>query len=125
MAQTLQSQVIGLANQMNGIAAQLVGLQALLTAINEQWSALDGQTVMNAMGTCAQNADGSIGAADSSPTTGHPINPATYPTLNRATSAYNYGATLTVLQQLLNLLNGAAVTQQTTAPTILAEMTGG
>lgn len=125
MSATLQSQVIQLANQINGLAGQLQNISSQVAVLNTQWNALNGQSVLNAMGTVAQNTDGSPGAADASPTSGHPISATLYPSLSRATSAYNYGATLTLLQQLLNLLTGQAVATQATAPTLLAEMSGG
>jgi hypothetical protein len=125
MAQTVQTQVIEDANTINALASQLLNLATQVNLLTASWNALNGATVMAAMGTVAQNADGSLGTADGSPTSGHPVNPALYPALSRATSAYNYGATLTILQQVATLCAGSAVATQSSAPTLLAEMTGG
>jgi len=133
MPATTQSQAEDLANQLNGVAAQFVALQQQLTVLNTRWTAINAQSVLDAMPTVTQNADGSQGTADVDNSTppvpihvsGHPINAVSYPGFQRATSSYNYGAMLTIAQQFLNLVNGEAVATQASAPTILAEMTGG
>lgn len=125
MASSEETQVIELANDLNDFAAQFLAVIEAATELNARWNALNAQAVMNAMGTVATNADGTLGTADATPVTGHTINPATYPGFSRQTSAYNWGALLTLVQQFLNLNNGQAVTTQANAPTLLAEMTGG
>ena len=125
MAATKQTQVLQLANTINALAPQVLALADQINQLSAQWTALNGQGVLDALGTVAQNSDGSLGAADATPTTGHPINPALFPTLARATSSYNYGATLSLLQQLAVLIGGGAAAQQSGAVDLLAQMTGG
>jgi hypothetical protein len=125
MAATKQSQVLQLANTINALAPQVLALADQINQLSAQWAALNGQGVLDALGTVAQNADGSLGATDGTPQTGHPINPALYPALARATSSYNYGATLTLLQQIATLVAGGAPAQQAGAVDLLAQMTGG
>jgi hypothetical protein len=109
MAATPQSQAIGIANQLISMAQVLNDLYQTVTILNQQWTDDAVANTLNAMGTVAQNADGSLGAADATPNPAHPLNLTTYPTLYRAVSANQIASLLTILQNILTYVNGSAV----------------
>lgn len=124
---TLNSQVVALANQAMGLIGQLDTMLYQINALVAQWNALNGAAVVGAMATCATNADGTLGAADASPSTatGHVIDNRVTPGLLRATTAYNIGVAENLLADVASLLNGNAVAAQADFPGILAQLTGG
>lgn len=125
MPATLNSQTIALANNAMQLIAQLAALKEQIDMLTAQWTALNGATQLNAMPTCVLNADGSLGTADATPTTGHAIDTRVVTTLVRAQSAYNVGLAENLLAAVSSLLAGNAVAAQTGFPSILANMTGG
>lgn len=129
MAATLNSQTIALANQAIGLIGQLNTLVGQIDALTAQWTQLAAATQLAAFPTCALNADGTLGTADTSPSTatGHVIDTrtATASGLNRATSAYNIGLAENLLADVASLLGGNAVAAQAGFPSILAQLTGG
>ncbi len=113
MATTKCDQAIAAANSLIGIAASIRTLKAQVDDLvnnynNEGWS-----TIWGALATAAQNADGSLGTADGSPNTAHPIDTrvATQTALAKAVSQAKLVAGIVALQQFQNLLNNGAVTQ--------------
>ena len=125
MSATLQSQAIAMANTITGLCQQLAAIEDAINLVSGQYTQLQGATVLGALATCAANADGSLGAADTTPTTGHVIDTRVFPALSRAQSAYDIGAALTGLQAVAALLAGSPPTQQGQMPQILAKFIGG
>lgn len=127
MAATLNSQTVQMANDIMGLISQLGALKSQIDSLVAQWAQLNGATQMAAMATCALNADGSLGAADASPSTatGHVIDTRVVTSLGRATSAYNVGLAENLLSAVSSLLSGNAVAAQSGFPSILAQLTGG
>jgi hypothetical protein len=125
----LESQAIGVANTLLTTAQSLVGLINTINQISAQYTQLTLGTVFAAMPTAAPNADGSLGAVDSTPNVAHPINSPLLQTsqgltLNRDISANDIGSLLTFLQAVASLAAGSAVAQQGQAPQVLAKITG-
>lgn len=122
---TIQSQAIQNANTIMNLATQLLSLSQQVTIVNNAW--LDDATAntLNAMGTVALNADGTLGTADPSPNTSHPLNLALYPTLNRALSANQIASMLTVLNSIPSFVAGNAIASTASVRAILNSATGG
>lgn len=118
MSDTLQSRAINAANGMLAISQQLSALRATINQFVTQYNSEGFSTVWNALGTCAQNTDGSLGTADGSPNTAHPINTGTYTTLNRAVSATQLINGVAMIEQLQNFFGNAAVVQNNYSITI-------
>lgn len=105
-----QTQALQTINQLMSIAGQLLGLCYQIQVIDAAWNDDAIATTIAALGTIALNADGSLGAADSSPVTTHPINPNTYPTILRLISSTQITQIKTVLDNLPNwIISGEAV----------------
>jgi hypothetical protein len=109
---TRQDKAVAAANQLIGIANQLALLRAQIndyvtTYNNEAYS-----TTWGAFPTAAQNADGSLGTADGTPTAGHPIDTrvANVGLLTKAVTAAMLSSMVTCLQQLQNFFSNATVT---------------
>jgi hypothetical protein len=124
-ASTQQSQAIQVANNLISAAQQLMQLYQLMTTIDAQWTDQGTATVIAAMGTIAQNADGSLGTTDSTPNVAHPLNPTTYPTLSRALSSNQIAQLKTILDGVVSYVGGTAVTTQAGARAILNAAVGG
>lgn len=127
MAATLNTQTVALANQVMALMQQLGTLQGQIAAAVEQWTQINAATQLAGMATCALNADGTLGAADTSPSTanGHVIDTRLTTGLARAESAYSIGLAENLLASVNTLLGGSAVAAQSAFPNILAMMTGG
>ena len=109
MTANIQSQAIGLANTTIALGAQLLALYQQITALDQAWSDVNAGATINALGTVAQNADGSLGAADGAPVVTHPISPALYPSLMRSMSANQITVVKTMLDNVATYVNGTAV----------------
>jgi hypothetical protein len=66
MAATQQTQAIQDANTIIALGGQLLSLYNAIVAANQSWQDHTSLTVLNAMGTVAQNPDGTLGTADGS-----------------------------------------------------------
>lgn len=110
MADTKQTRALNAANSLMAIAQQLSALRATVNQFVTQYNSEGYSTVWSNLGTCAQNSDGSLGTADGSPTSGHPINVGTYTSLNKAVSATQLTGGVTMIEQLQNFFTNAAVT---------------
>jgi hypothetical protein len=119
----LQDQSVANANAIFGILREIVPMLGTITGINNSYNNLNMASVLSAMPTATQNADGSTTPDTGSPATGHPIDITKISKLEIAVSAYDIGVMMTLLQQMSALFNGATVAQQTTAPTSLAKVT--
>lgn len=111
MADTKQARAINGANQLMQIAGQVAALRQSINQFVTQYNSEGWSTVWNNLPTAAQNADGSLGAADASPTAGHPINTGTITALTRAVPATQLVAGVTMIEQLQNFFTNLAVTQ--------------
>lgn len=125
MSSTLQSQAIQDANTVMNLAAQLKNLYDQITVANAAWNDHSALTVLQAMGTVAQNSDGTLGAVDGTPNNVHPLNPTTYPTLIRAISASDLGSILTQLNAVVGFINGSQVGPTAGVRAVLNKSTGG
>lgn len=124
---TLQSQSIQNANTIIGLAQQLLVLYGQITAASNAWNDDGSLAVINALATCALNVDGSLGTADGTPVTTHPIDtrvPANT-ALSRAVSASNIASCLTQLNNVASFINGNAVAATPGVRSLLNQVTGG
>jgi hypothetical protein len=110
MADTKQTRALNAANSLMSIAQQFSALRATINQFVTQYNSEGYGTTWGNLATAAQNSDGSLGAADASPTAGHPINTSTNPTLNKAVTAAMLTSGVTMLQQLQNFFGNSAVT---------------
>ena|ERR1700678_2502120 len=122
---TVQSQAIQNANTIISLAQQLLTISQQITTVSAAWSDDNTANTLNAMGTVALNADGSLGTPDGTPNTAHPLNLTTYPTLNRAISANSLAAMLTILNNIPLYVAGTAVGATSGVRGILNSATGG
>ena len=122
MSVTKQAQAISIANQISTFMASLATVQQTAAAISSHYVSNGVGATLAAMPTCAQNADGSLGAADATPNEANPIDTRTtgLDGFSRATLAFNYGAALNLIQAVSALLTGQAVTTQASAVDLLA-----
>lgn len=127
MAATQQSQAIANANAIIGLSQQLLGLYTAITALNNAWGDDGSLTVVQALATAAQNADGSLGAADATPGNTHPIDTrlAANSTLSRAVSANTLTSALTQLNNVVSFINGGAIAATPGVRSVLNQVTGG
>lgn len=125
MASNGQTQAIAVANQIITVSQQLMAVYAQMVTLDAQWTDQGVATILAAMGTVAQNADGSLGAADGAPNIAHPLDPTKYPVLSRSVSSNQLGQMKTILDGLVNYVNGSAVSTQAGARAILNTATGG
>lgn len=125
MSANQQSQAIADANAIMGLAVQLVGLYNAITSANQAWNDHSALTVLQAMGTVAQNADGSLGTADGSPNAIHPLDTTKYPTLQRAILSSDLGSILTQLNAVVSFINGSAIGPTAGVRSVLNKASGG
>jgi hypothetical protein len=68
-----QIEAVAAANELVGLGNQIRNLNVLLVSITNRASLRAYQTAWNALDTYSYNANGSQGATDGTPTSGHPI----------------------------------------------------
>jgi hypothetical protein len=122
MAITPQTQAMQIANGLISAAQGLMSVYQLMLTLDAQWTDDNAATIIAAMATASQNADGSLGAADGSPNVAHPI---TSPLLNRAISSNSIASIKTIMDGIVAYVNGSAVTTQPGARAILNVAVGG
>lgn len=128
MSATPQTQAIQLAGQIMQVGASLLNLMQQVQAIDAAWNDNGVANILNGLGTVTLLADGSAGAADSTPNVAHPISPTLFPALGRLISANQITSIKTVIDNLPTWINnGAAVAATGTAGqrAILNSATGG
>ena len=120
MASITQAQAI------NAINHVIAGIRNFGTLNNEfipvvlDWgnNGIDG--IVNALPTMVFNADGTPGAADGSPQSGHPIDIRLIPTLLApGMTPFQIGVAFNIVQAILALAAGQAVSTEALAPAIL------
>jgi hypothetical protein len=122
MSTNPQTQAIQVANALISAAQQLMGLFNTMSTLDAQWTDQSTATILANMQTALVNADGSLAAADATPTAGHAL---TAVTLSRAISANQITQIKTILDAVVTLVNGSAVSAQTGARAILNVAVGG
>ena len=106
MPATKQSQAVQVWNAMLSLAAQCQTLDDALATVLKQYANDGASTTWGAWPTTALNADGSSGAADASPTAGHPVDASKIPGLNRVTDAQSMTTLVSNLQLLQGFFDG-------------------
>jgi hypothetical protein len=119
---TPQTQAVAVANGLISAAQQLMGVYQLMVSLDAQWTDQNSATILAAFTTAVQNADGSTGAADGAPNVAHPM---TNFGLNRAISSTQIGQIKTIMDGIVNYVNGTAVSTQVGARAILNVTIGG
>lgn len=127
MPATPQSQAIAVSNQLISTAQAIYNLSVTATQNVGLFNQNAMAGTLNALATCATNADGSLGIVDASPVNGHVINTALPANsgLNRAISAADLATIVTFLTAFNSLVAGTAVAQQGEAPQLLAKLING
>ena len=112
MSPSVQAQTV--ANQLISNAQSIMSVYNSQAQIDNLWN---DQTVANYianMATVSVNADGSLGGSDGSPNTSHPI-----PALSVPLSSLQISQLKTILDAIVSLVNGNAVSAQGSARAIL------
>ena len=124
---TQQSQAIQNANTIISLSQQVMGLYVAITQANNAWNDDGSLTVIQALATCALNADGSLGTADGTPNNAHPIDirVAANSGLSRAASENTIASCLTQLNNIVSFINGNAVAATPGVRSLLNQVTGG
>ena len=104
MSDTKQTRAINLAGSLINFAQQLEALKASALQMQTQYNNEGVSAEWSAMATAVLNADGSIGAADGTPTAVHPI---TIGGINR--TAAQLVAGIVLCGDLVNFMTNAAV----------------
>lgn len=120
-----QTQAIQVANGLISASQQLMTLYQQMVVLDAQWTDQGVAAILAAMGTVAQGADGSLGTADGAANITHPLDPAKYPSLNRAISSNQIGQLKTILDGIVSYIGGSAVSTQASARPILNVAVGG
>lgn len=109
--QTKKAAAVAGANTLIGLMSQFEALRSQGAEAVKQYNSEGWGTTWAAMPTAALNSDGSLGTADGSPTSGHPIDTRVtdQSTLQRAASATQLSAAVTFLNDWANFLGNAAV----------------
>ena len=118
MSATKQSQAISLANELIGLAGQLQSVNFTSSNLSQRYGNQGTQGVLNALPTCALNADGTLGAADVTPVAGNPIDTRVVTGLNRACTAQHLIAVKNIMNEFIAFMsNAAVVTKDRSGPT--------
>lgn len=119
MALTLQQQYSGfLAASFNALASiqQQVAPVTSVSAFNGQ---VPFGTWLGSLATCAVNADGTLGTADGSPVSGHPIDPRVYG-LPLAATVSQWEQILSAVLTILTFAAGTAVGSNGVMPALMS-----
>jgi hypothetical protein len=107
---TKQQAAIVRANQLIGLCQTLQTTRSSITDFIKAYNSEGYSTVWAGLATAAQNPDGSLGTADGSPNTAHPIDTRVITGLNAAVSETQLVAGVTLLTQLQNFFGNLGVT---------------
>lgn len=110
MSATKQSQAVALANELIGLAGMLQSVNFTASGLSQRYGNQGTQAVLNALPTCALAADGSLGAADTAPVSGNPIDTRVVIGLNRACTAQQLIAVKNTMNEFIAFMSNAAVT---------------
>lgn len=108
---TKQDKAVVAANALIGLAGQFQALYQAAVAFNSVYNSEGYSTTWGNFPTAAQATDGSLGAADATPTAGHPIDirVANVAALAKAVPASQLTSMVTALQQFINYCTSVAV----------------
>lgn len=112
MSATPQSQAIQVANTYFGLVQQLVTLYQQIKVAKQQWGDDGVANVVAALQTAPLSADGTLGVADGSPNVAHPVDTRIYTTLNRAISANQLNAVVSMLDNIPTFVDSVAAVPQ-------------
>lgn len=127
MPATPQSATIQLANLLESEAQAIIGLYNSHKIVQAQWTDQGIANQLNALATAALNVDGSFGTADGTPNVAHPIDTrvAVNSALGKSLSANQLTQIKTLMDAIVSLVDGNAVSAQTGAHSILNQAVGG
>jgi hypothetical protein len=125
MSGTPNSQAVKIANQIVALSQQLISTYQQIVALDAAWTDTSAATLLAAMGTMAQNPDGSLGTPDGTPNAAHPINTLLYPVMSQAVSSTQLAQAKTILDGVRAYVEGQAVSTQVGARAILNAMING
>jgi hypothetical protein len=114
-----QQQAINTLNNLIGTAQLMIQVYNSQSALDQYWTDNGIANIVAALGTVALNTDGTTGAADATPVETHPLNPATYNELIRTLTPNQLIQIKTILDAVVSLINGNAVSAQGGARAIL------
>lgn len=114
-----QQQALNTINNLISAAQTIIAVYNNQAALDQYWTDNGVANIMAAMGTVALNADGTVGAADGAPNETHPLSPTTYPSLTRTLTPTQVTQIKSILDAVVSLINGNAVSAQTGARAIL------
>lgn len=117
--QTPQQQTLNTINNLIAASQLIMSVYNTQSALDQYWTDNSVATTMAALGTVALNADGTTGAADGTPNEAHPLDPSKYTNLSRTLSPNQITQIKTILDAVVSLINGNAVSAQTGARAIL------
>jgi hypothetical protein len=124
--QSPQSQAIQNVNLIIATAVQLMQMYETIQQIDQQWTDDNVASTIANWQTVPVAPDGSLGTqSDATINSAHPFNPALYPTLTRPVSAFQITQVKTILDELVQYINGQAIAQQGAARAVLDAVTGG
>lgn len=114
-ADTKQTKAVAAANFALSVGQQLANIRDAINTFLVKNTNEGYTTTWSSFATCAQNADGSLGTADSTPNTAHPIDTRTagLTGLANSVSETQLANVILTFQQLQNFFNGTAVTANT------------
>ncbi len=118
MPDTKQTKAVAAAAAVETIAQQLSALRATIENLVTEYNSEGYSTTWGNLATAALNADGSLGTADGTPTSGHPIDTRVVAGLPKAVSASQLVAGVTMIEQLQNFFSNAAVSTANYSQTI-------
>lgn len=124
MPTTPQTQRIVLANRMCALIQNWRNDYQQAADLLTQYDNLQAGSGFAALPTCATNADGSLGDADTTPVPANVIDNRKVSTLEVAISSYNLGVSRDLIGAFKDLFDGVAVTTQAYAPAMLAATSG-
>jgi hypothetical protein len=123
---TPNTQAIQIANTLVSNANSLMNIYNSQVVLDAAWSSDSTATYLAAMTTAPLISDGTQSVtADGSPNSAHPIMGSAYPLLQRPLTSVQIGQLKTILDSVVTLVNGSAVSAQTGALGILNFAVGG
>jgi hypothetical protein len=120
MSQSRQDKALAQANALLATMVQFQGLRSSLDELLYQYQNEGYNGIWANLATCALNADGSLGAADASPNTAHPIDTrvGNNGVLTRSVTQQQLVAGIVFLQDFQKFLNNQAVTTSQRSQTL-------
>jgi hypothetical protein len=120
MSQSRQDKALSQANALLALMVQFQGLRSSLDELIYQYISETYNTIWGALPTAALNADGSLGAADPSPVSTHPIDTrvGNASVLTKVISQSQLVAGISFLQDFQKFLNNQAVSTSQRSQTL-------